>query len=80
MAFRATTITADGVAITPSNSTALSLFGFYVGSTGDVNVVTLKGTTVLFKAVPAGTSIRVGVSKILSTSTTASNIIGYGPT
>lgn len=80
MAFKASRVTADGVAVTPSNVTLLSLFGFYVGGTGDVNMVTSRGTTLLFKAVPAGTTIRIGVSQILSTSTTATNIVGLGPT
>ena len=80
MAFNATRVTADGVAITKSDSTNLSLFGFYVGGAGDVTIKTLLGTSLLFTAVPAGTTIRIGVSKIMSTGTTATSIVGLGPT
>lgn len=79
MAFNATLVTSDGVAITPSDSTNLSLFGFYVGVTGDVTVKTLLGTSLLFKAVPAGTQVRIGVSRIMAAGTTATNIVGFGP-
>jgi hypothetical protein len=39
-------------------------------------VVTEKGTTVLFSAVPVGTIIRIRTSKVLSTSTTATLMVG----
>lgn len=80
MSFKVSRITADGVAITPSNATQLSLFGFYVGVTGDVTILTSLGTSLLFKAVPAGKIIRIGISKIMSTGTTATGIVGLGPT
>ena len=47
----------------------------YVGTTGNVNVVTSQGTTVLFTAVPAGAVIPVRVIGVLSTSTTASPLV-----
>jgi hypothetical protein len=78
MAFNASFVTADAKAITPG-TTALTLFGFYVGGTGDVNVITSRGTTVLFKAVPAGVSIPLCISQVRSTNTTATSIVGYGP-
>jgi hypothetical protein len=48
----------------------------YIGGTGDVNVVTTKGQTVLFSAVPVGAILPIKVKQVLSTSTTASLIIG----
>lgn len=80
MAYNASQITLDAKAVTPSDSTVVSFFGFYVGITGDVAVVTAKGTTVTFTAVPAGQIIPVAVSKINLTNTTATDIVGFGPT
>ena len=83
MAFNASQITVDALAVTPSDSTAVSFFGFYVGTTGDVAVKTSKqgsgGTAVTFVAVPAGQIIPIAVCRIMSTNTTASNIVGFGP-
>lgn len=67
----------DCVAITKSDSTTLSLAGFYVGVTGDVAVQTTAGVTaVVFKAVPAGQVIKLQVARIMSTATTATDIVG----
>lgn len=67
----------DAVAITKSDSTLLTIAGFYVGVTGDVAVQTTAGVTaVVFKAVPAGTIIRLPVARIMSTATTATDIVG----
>jgi hypothetical protein len=79
MAYNATQITTDAKAVTPSDSTAVSFFGFYVGITGDVTVVTAAGSTTTFTAVPAGQIIPVVVSKIKATGTTATDIVGFGP-
>lgn len=54
----------------PNNALAL-----YVGGTGDVEVVTLKGQTVTFVAVPAGQWISVVCSEVTS-NTTATDIVG----
>lgn len=77
MTLRNDSICSDAVAITPSNTTVLDLNGFYVGTTGNVAVVTAGGTTVTFTAVPAGAVIPLRVQTIRSTSTTASNIVGF---
>jgi hypothetical protein len=48
----------------------------YVGVTGDVTVDMAKnGSAILFKAVPAGTYLRVIVSKVYKVGTTATSII-----
>lgn len=78
MSFNASLVTADAFQVTPSDTTAISAYGFYVGVTGDVTVITSRGTTVLFKAVPAGVSIPLAISKVKSTGTTASQIVAYG--
>lgn len=50
----------------------------YVGTTGDVTVVTTDDVTVLFKAVPAGATIGpFFIKKIMSTGTTAANMVAF---
>jgi hypothetical protein len=66
----------DGVQITPSDSADNSYRTVYVGVTGDVTVVTPKGTSLLFKAVPAGTLIPCKTSKVMATGTTATQLVG----
>lgn len=67
----------DAVAITPSDTTQLNLCGFYVGGAGNVAVQTTVGATaVTFIAPPVGTVIKLQVARIMSTNTTATNIVG----
>lgn len=47
----------------------------YVGSTGNVKVDFVDGTTVTFSSVSAGTLLPIRVNKIYSTGTTATDII-----
>jgi hypothetical protein len=68
----------DAVAVTPHDSndqTNLPCDGLYVGGAGDVNVITREGTTVLFKAVPVGTTIPIGVKRVKGTNTDATHIV-----
>jgi hypothetical protein len=66
-------------AITPSDSANLpvpSLY-LYVGGTGDVKVDTLGGSVgIVFKAVPVGTILPIQVTKVYSTGTSATNLVG----
>jgi len=48
----------------------------YVGGAGDVKVVTVGGSTVIFSAVPAGTILPVAVVRVFSTGTTATSLVG----
>lgn len=49
----------------------------YVGTTGDVACVDwATGTSVTYKAVPAGSVVPVQVEKVLSTGTTAADMVG----
>lgn len=68
----------DAFDITPSDSADLSTYArsLYIGGAGDVNLDTVQGTTIVFHAVPAGTILPVGVRRVRSTSTTATDIIG----
>ena len=63
-------------AVTPSDSTILpATRGLYVGTTGNLSVVMAEDeATVLFSNVPVGV-FPVQVIRVMSTSTTASNIV-----
>jgi hypothetical protein len=66
----------DATVVVPSDSVNQGPFrALYVGVTGDVTLVTLGGTTVLFKAVPVGV-LPVGFSRVNSTNTTATTMLG----
>lgn len=72
MAFRA-------VAVTKSDSTVYSppLSGVWVGGLGDVAVIPAgQDSAVTFKAVPAGTLLPVVCSKVMSTNTSATDLVG----
>ena len=43
---------------------------------GDLAVVTLGGTTVLFAGLSAGTTLPCSVSRVHATNTTAANLVG----
>jgi hypothetical protein len=83
MSYNSTQITTEALAVTKSDSTKVSFFGLYVGGTGDVTVKTSKqgpgGATVTFPAVPAGSILPICVCMVMSTGTTATNIVGFGP-
>jgi hypothetical protein len=52
-------------------------FQVYVGTTGNVSVICAEDSTpVTFTGVPAGTFLPVLVSRVRSTSTTATNLVG----
>lgn len=66
------------VAITPHDSTDLSVVtrAVYVGGAGNVVAVRKDGTAVTFVGVTAGSVLPIRVSRINSTNTTATNIVG----
>ena len=68
----------DAFAITPHNTNELAQVtrGIYVGGSGDVAVVTKKGTTVTFSGVVAPFIIPIRASKVLVTGTTATGLVG----
>jgi len=63
------------VAVTPSDTTEVFASAIYVGSGGNVSVITEGGDTVTFSNVPAGTTLVIRVTRIRATSTTATNIV-----
>jgi hypothetical protein len=77
MAHRNDLIPMDAAAVTPSDAAFVNLIGLYVGGTGNVAIRSAKGNTVTFSAVPAGAQIALGIVQVLSTGTTATNLVGY---
>jgi len=70
------TVAAHGaIAVVKSDSTTFPVTrGLYIGGTGDVAVLTADGQTITFSAVPVGI-FPIQVTQVLSTGTTATNII-----
>lgn len=68
---------AYAAAVTPSDTVDLTseARALFVGTGGNVRVLTVGGDTVTFNAVPAGTTLPVRVKRVYATSTTASNIV-----
>jgi hypothetical protein len=68
------------VAVTPNDSTAVDFAGLYVGGAGNITLTTLNASgvaaDVLFTGVPAGTILPVHCTKVKSTGTTATSIVG----
>jgi hypothetical protein len=73
---------ATGVAVTPSDSEADPagpFFGFYSGVPGSspsIKVTTVTGDTVVFASPAAGIVIPLAISRVWSTGTTNTGIIG----
>ena len=65
-------------AITGNDSTDLTIFprAIYVGGAGNIKVTTIGGDTVTFSGALAGTIIPVRVTRVFSTDTTATNLLG----
>ena len=68
----------NAVAITPSNTEDLTYVtrAIWVGGAGSVNVITAGGQTVLIVGVQAGTLLPLRVTRVLSSSTSATSIVG----
>jgi len=65
-------------AITPSDSTDFTwtVRGIYVGVGGDIVIVAKEGGAVTYKNAVAGSIIPVRATRVNSTSTTATNLVG----
>ena len=69
-------VASNAASVTPNDSADLSNPGqLYIGGTGNVNVDTINGQTIVFSGVPVGTILPVVVKRVRSTSTTATNIL-----
>jgi len=69
------------IAVTPNDSTDITgadhnnPAALYVGTGGDVEVITLGGSTVTLKSVPTGTFVPMQVTRVKAANTTATDII-----
>ena len=70
-----------GVAVTPSDSsditgaTANTPATLFVGTGGNINVVTLGGSTLLLKNIADGSFLPIQVTRVKATNTTATDIV-----
>jgi hypothetical protein len=69
----------DAVAVTKSDTTVYSppLRGLFIGGTGAVSVVTQLGNTVTFTGCVAGQILPITCTKVRSTGTDATDIVGF---
>lgn len=67
----------DGNMIVPSDGADLPHVtrAVYVGTSGQIQAELVSGATVSFASVPAGTMLPLRLRKILSTGTTATNLV-----
>jgi hypothetical protein len=65
-------------AITPNDAADLAAAtrAIYVGTSGDLAVIMVGGETVTFPAVQGGTMLPIRATRVLSTGTTASGLVG----
>jgi hypothetical protein len=73
----------NATAVTKSDSTVYAppLDALFIGGAGNVAVLTPSGTTLTITGVLAGVIYPIACTKVMSTNTTATNIVGlrYGP-
>jgi len=68
-------------AVNPNNTTNLpfTTAAIYVGGEGDLAVrCELSGETVVFRSLPAGSFLPIETLRVLSTGTTATNLVALG--
>ncbi|MBN2231709.1 MAG: hypothetical protein JW781_02665 [Deltaproteobacteria bacterium] len=66
------------VSITPSDAANLTnpIRGLYVGVSGDVKIVDMRGNTITFAGLAAGIIHPIRAVKVFDTDTTATDIVG----
>jgi hypothetical protein len=71
-------IASQAEAVTPSDTVPNTWSYLYVGTGGNVSILPENGVTAItFQNVPSGAYLWVRTSRVRSTGTTASNIIGH---
>ena len=80
MTHRNDQIGSNAVAVTPSDTTAVNFVSLEVGVGGDVAVQHVIGTTVVYKNRQSGSQlVSAPIVRVMSTSTTATDIVGVNP-
>jgi hypothetical protein len=77
MTHRNDLIPSGAVAVTKSDTAFVDLVGLYVGGAGDVAVKGADGVSATFPGVPAGVILPLKIVQVLSTGTTATNLVGF---
>jgi hypothetical protein len=77
MTMRNDRIASDAVAVAPSDTGFVDFVGLYVGGAGNVAVQGEGGVTVLFTAPPVGSRIDMHITRVMSTNTTATLLVGF---
>lgn len=68
----------DAQTITPSDSAFIApTKGIMIGATGTLAITTAKGTTLTITGLAVGTIHPISAIKVLSTGTTATNIVSF---
>lgn len=67
----------DGFAVTPSDTVDFGTLAsaLFIGTGGQVVLITEKGTQLTFGNVPSGTTMRIRCRRVNQTNTAASNIV-----
>lgn len=67
----------DAYSVTPDDAADLPTVAraVYVGGAGDVALVTLGGTSVVFRALAAGAVLPCSTTRVLAAGTTATNLV-----
>jgi hypothetical protein len=61
---------------TTNNPSGYAIASIFVGTTGDISLLSPSGTTKVFKNIPSGTFMPVIAVRVNSTGTTASDLLG----
>lgn len=77
MTHRNDLIPSGAAAVTPSDTTFVNFVGISCAVAGDIKVTTGKGNDVTFTSWPAGAIIPLVITKVYSTGTTATGIVGF---
>ena len=67
----------SAMTVTPSDTVDLTYVsrGIYVGGAGNLSVIMDTGVTVTFAGIPSGTFLPICCTRVMATSTTATNIL-----
>lgn len=68
----------NGAQITPNDTSDLIAVSraIFVGTGGDLSIVTVGGDTLTFRSLAAGSLLPVRASRVLASNTTASDLLG----
>lgn len=77
MTLRNDDIASSAVAVVPSDTLFVDFVGLYVGGAGNVALQGDDGVTVLFTAPPVGSRISMRITRVMSTNTTATLLVGF---